>query len=227
MARVFNGTTQYLSASSTLLTNEPIDIVAFFNADIITSNLTAVSLGDGGAALGTYALQARGDVASDPVYAGKLNDAGAAGLAASSAGFSASTWYVGGASFISNTSRSAFLNGASKGTDATNITDPTPDFISIGAQRRSTVANYFDGSVAEAYVLDVNMTDAQHALAGKGISPFWLVPGKNVRAWYSLHGYNNNRVRNGYPDLTATGSPTNGTHPARVLRPRINGVMAV
>jgi len=134
---------------------------------------------------------------------------------------------VGGTSFISDTSRSSFIDGGSKGTNTTNITDPTPDFISIGAQRRSTVANYFDGSIAEAYILDANMTDAQHALAGKGISPFWLIPGKNVRAWYPLQGHNNNRVRNGYPDLTATNSPTNGTHPARVMRPRINGVMAV
>lgn len=227
MARTFNGSTQYLSGSSTLLTNEPIDFVIYGNADIVTAAMDAIALGNNGAS-GAATASFRGDIASDPVEARKQDDGAAAtGAARTSAGFSASTWYVLSATHISNTSRASFLNGGSKGTDTTSVSDPTPDFISIGALRRSAIANYFDGSLAEAYVLDTNMTDAQHALAGKGISPFWIIPGKNVRAWYPLHGHNNNRVRNGYPNLTATNSPTNGTHPARVLRPRINGVITV
>jgi hypothetical protein len=225
MARTFNGSSQYLSESSTLLTNEPIDIVIFGNADIATAAICAVGFGNNGAN-GQFAAYFRGDIASDPVEANKQNDAATTGTGRTSSGFTAGAWAVLGVSFISDTSRAAFFNGASKGTDTTNVSDPTPDFISIGALRRNAISGYFDGSLAEAYVLDVNMTDAQHALAGKGISPFWLVPGKNVRAWYPLQGNNENRVRNGYPNLTATGSPTNGTHPARVLRPRINGVMA-
>ncbi len=227
MARVFNGSSQYLSASSTLLSNEPIDFVVFCNSDTITVLQTAIALGNNGIS-GQIGIYFRGDVGGDPVQAVKQDDAAAAtGLASTSTGYTATTWYNVSSSMISNTSRAMFINGASKGTNATSVNDPTPDYISIGALRRSSASDYFDGSIAEAYVLDTNMTDAQHTLAGKGISPFWLVPGKNVRAWYPLQGHNNNRVRNGYPDLTATGSPTNGTHPARVMRPKINGVMAV
>ena len=225
MARTFNGSSQYLSASSTLLSNEPIDFVIFANSNSTTAAQTAFSLGNSGAATGAFAITFEGATAGDPVRVFKQSDAGVNGFA-SSAAYSGSTWYAVGNTFISDTSRAVFLNGT-KTADTTNVADPTPDYITIGAMRRSTVGGYFSGTIAEVYVLDANMTDAQHTLAGKGISPFWLVPGKNVRAWYPLQGHNNNRVRNGYPDLTATGNPTNGTHPARVMRPRINGVMAV
>jgi hypothetical protein len=202
-------------------------MVIFGNADVITASNFALAIGNNGT-YGGYSVEFRGDVASDPFEARKQADGAlTAGPARTSAGFSATTWYVLSGSFISDTSRAAFINGANKGTDTANLADPSPDYISIGALVRSTVTDYFDGSLAEAYVLDVNMSDALHASAGKGVSPFWLVPGKNIRAWYPLQGNNSNRVRNGYPALTATGSPTNGTHPARVLRPRINGVMAV
>lgn len=226
MARTFNGSTQYLSASSALLTNEPIDFISYGNSNSITAAQASIGIGNNGAS-GFLSSAFRGDVASDPVEAFKQSDAAANGTARTSSGYAASTWYVLGATFISDTSRASFLNGASKASDTTSVADPTPDFISIGAIRRSSAVQLLSGSVAEAYIMDANLSDAQHALAGKGISPFWLIPGKNVRAWYPLQGHNNNRVRNGYPDLTATGSPTNGTHPARVFRPRINGVMAV
>ena len=228
MARVFNGSSQYLSASSTLLTNEPIDLIAYQNSDTITQNNTVLGLFNTGGANGVYAIYAEGASGGDPFAAIKKNDAGSAGGAArTGVGFSAATWYVIAGTFISNTSRSVFLNGANKVNETTSMTDPTPDVIAIGANVASSVSVYNDGLVAEAYVLDVNMTDAQHALVGKGISPFWIVPGNNVRAWYPLNSNNSNRVRNGYPNLTATGSPTNGTHPARVFRPRINGVITV
>lgn len=226
MARVFDGSSQYLSAASTLLTNEPIDFVMCFNSDSATVAQCSISLGNSGAATGVYSITVEGAVAGDPIRAFKQSDAGANGLATSTGGYTSGTWHLAGNTYISDASRAVYLDGT-KTADTTNVADPTPDYVTLGVLRRSALASYFDGLLAETYILDTNMSDAQHALAGKGISPFWLIPGKNVRAWYPLQGHNNNRVRNGYPDLTATGSPTNGMHPARVLRPRINGVMTV
>lgn len=226
MARTFNGSSQYLSASSTLLSAEPIDFVMYFNSNSSTVAQAALSLGNSGAANGVYSITVEGATAGDPIRAFKQSDAGTNGLATSTGGYTANTWHVAGNTYISDTSRAVYLDGT-KDTNATSVSDPSPDYVTIGVLRRSTLASYFSGSIAETYILDANMSDANHARAAKGISPFWLMPGKNVRAWYPLHGHNNNRVRNGYPDLTATGSPTNGTHPARVLRPRINGVMTV
>lgn len=226
MARVFNGSSQYLSVSSTLLSNEPIDMVVHGNSDSVTAGQFAISLGNNGAN-GGYALAFRGDVASDPFQAWKFDDAGAGGSGATSAGFSATTWYVASNSFISNTSRAVFLNGGSKGTDTTNTPDPTPDYVTIGALRRNALSLYFDGSLAEAYLLDANMADAVHAVVGLGYSPIWLMPISNIRGWYPLQADNNNRVTGGYPDLTATGSPTDGVHPFNVVYPRVNGVITL
>jgi len=71
------------------------------------------------------------------------------------------------------------------------------------------------------------MADAVHAVVGLGYSPIWLMPISNIRGWYPLQADNNNRVTGGYPDLTATGSPTDGAHPFNVVYPRINGVITL
>lgn len=222
MARVFNGSSQYLSGSSTLLSNEPIDMVVHANADTITAALCAVGLGDG-ASNAHYSLYMRGDVAGDPVEGQKRQTS--SGRAAS-ASYSATTQYVIGASFISDTSRAVFLDGT-KSTNTTNITDPSPDFISIGALRINAIFDYFDGSLAESYILDVNMSDEDHAVVALGYSPIWSYPIGNVRGWYPLQTDNNNRMAGGYPDLAATGSPTDAIHPFNVVYPSINGVITM
>jgi hypothetical protein len=227
MARVFNGSTQYLSASSTLLTNEPIDMTVLANADAATGVYTALSLGNSGAATGIYASNMRGDVASDPTETIKQSDAATNGIARTSTGFTAATWHALGSTFISDTSRATFIDGGSKVSDTTNVADPTPDYITIGASRRSALANYFDGSIAEAYILDANMSDAVHASVALGYSPIWSAPLGNVRGWYPLQNDNNNRMAGGYPDLTATGSPTDVIHPFNVVYPSINGLITM
>jgi len=226
MARVFNGSSQYLSASSTLLTNEPIDMVSMVNSDTIASAQGAIALGNNGAN-GHFASALRGDVASDPAEAIKQSDAAASSGARTGVGYSLTTWYGLGSSFISDASRSVWLNGANKASDGGSISDPSPDFISIGCIRRSSAVQLFDGSLAEAYILDANMGDTVHGVCGLGYSPIWSMPISNIRGWYPLQADNNNRVAGGYPDLTASGSPTDGAHPFNVVYPRINGLITL
>lgn len=127
MAIEFNGSSQYLSASSTLLANEPISMVAHFNPDDVTGEYTIASLGNNGSS-GYYRLEARGSAGGDPVRASKDNDAGSGEVIANtSSGYSASAWHIAGANFGSDTSRDAFINGGNKGSNTTSRTDPTPD----------------------------------------------------------------------------------------------------
>lgn len=229
MAIDFNGSSQYLSASSTLLTDEPIDMVAHVNSDSLTDSQMILSLANGAATFGFFALMIRGDVGGDPARAQKISDGGTAGNADSSSGYSTGQWMIPSASHISNTSRSVYLDGGSKGTNTTSVADPTPDYISVGVRRSSGLNNYFDGKIAEAYVLDANMSDEQHAARGKGYSALWDVPVKNVRGWYPLLRTTDlqNRMAGGYPDLTATGSPTGAAHPEKVIYPRLGGVITI
>ena len=130
--------------------------------------------------------------------------------------------------FRSDTSRDAYLNGGSKGSDATNISDPTPDFIAIGCLLRSTASTFFPGSVAEAFFLDYAITDAQVTVLGKGVHPIdAAVPVSNIRGWYPLLAEDKNHMAGGYPALSPTASPTFGSHPSNPIYPRIGGLISM
>lgn len=228
MARTFDGSSQYLSVASTLLGNEPIGMIVWANPDNITASVIPLGLGNNGAS-GNFFLQYAGATASDPVRAIKDNDAGSGSvIAATTAGYSAATWSLGAAMFLADNSRDVFLNGANKGSETTSRTDPTPDFISVGALRRNSIVQPFDGALAEAFFFDVAVTDAQQALFAAGVHPIdACVPIANIRAWYPLMRDDNNRIGGGYPNLTATGSPTFSSHPPDPIYPRIGGLLCL
>jgi len=228
MARAFNGSTQYLSASSTLLSDEPIGMFCWGKPDNLTSNAVSVAIGDNSATVGIYILQWAGSeagVAGDPIRGVKNDDSGTGFVIAfTSTGYS-TAWHSASASFRNNTSRDAYLDGGNKGSDTNSRADPTPDFISIGALKTSIVYVYFAGLIADVFLVDADVTDAQHLAYGKGYSILWNIPIKNVRAWYPLLRDDRNRMAGGYPDLTPTGSPTVSAHPPNVVHPRIGALM--
>ena len=212
MSYDFNGSTQYASGSSTLLTNEPIDMFACAFSDSATADQQIVHLGNNGAS-GDFQMNLSGSAGGDPARAGKTNDAGTFAVASTSSGYSASTWHRVGASWISNTSRAAYINGGSKGTDTTSITDPTPDYVTVGAARKSAVSQYFDGKIHGAVVASANGSDTVHAGFGAGISPLSNIPLTSIRGWYPMLVDANNHVTTtgNYPNLTLTGSPSLST----------------
>lgn len=225
MARTFNGSTQYLTASSTLLSSEPIDMVSHFRSTTIATSQCVVSLGDSVA--GEYfSLYVRGATAGDPISAIKRMS-GVLGASNTSTGYSANVYSVGSVTYISDTSRASFIDGGSKGTDITSVSDPSPDFVSIGVLRVLTNFDYFSGDIAESYILNANMSDSVHAVVTLGYSPIWCMPISNIRGWYPLQNDNNNRMAGGYPDLSPVANPTDAIHPPNVIYPRINGVMTI
>ena len=228
MARTFNGSSQYLSAGSTLLADEPISMACLGNSDSVAVTQTPMSLGNNGAS-GFYETQFAGAAASDPIRAAKVNDGGGSvGIAASSAGYGAGAWHHAIGVFINDTSRAAYKDGGSKGTNATSVANPTPDYVTVGVRRLSGNAQYFDGSIAEAFIMDYQLNDAQAALMAGGIHPIdACIPIANIRAWYPLMGDDNNRMGGGYPNLSPTDSPTFGTHPVTPIYPRIGALICL
>lgn len=197
----------------------------------LPSNLTAthtpIALGNNGAN-GCYVMHLDGAAGGDPVELIKQSDAGSAGIAASTASYSASSWNASGAAFRSDTSRDAYLGGANKGSNTTNVADPTPDFLSLGVLLRSTAASYLTGSLAETFIFNYAPTDAEHALLGKGIHPIDAgILLSNIKGWYPLLAEDNNHMTGGYPNLSATGSPTFGSHPFQPIYPRIGALIGL
>ena len=212
MSYDFNGSSQYASGSSTLLTNEPIDIFTCARPDVDTTDTVVVSLGNNGAN-GHYGAYFDGTTANDPTGAIKISDAGAIGFAADSADFAANTYYRKSVSFISDTSRASYRDGGNKATNTTNIADPTPDYVTVGALRINAVSKYFDGKIHGAVIASANGSDTVHAGFGAGISPLSNIPLASIRGWYPMLVDANNHVTTtgNYPNLTLTGSPSLST----------------
>lgn len=211
MAISLNGSSQYASKAGAVASNEPFLMLIWGNPDIITAQLTAMSLGNNGAT-GIWWLATRGATAGDPVSALKQDDVGSDSVFAdSAAGFVSGAWQLFTAMFISDTSRNARLDGANEGTDATAGTDPTPDFTTIGAIRRGSVIQHFDGLLAEGLMADVEPTEKEYLRLASGIRPRYWRPDHHLAYWPLLDDAND-KSGNGH-NLTETGAPTYTTHP--------------
>lgn len=224
MAVNFNGSSQYLTAASSLLSDETICMIGWGKPVNITAQMTVVSLGEKSAS-GFWSLEFSGATASDPIRALKDNTASTGVVAASSSSGFTANWHLGAANFSSNTSRDAFLDGANKGSNATSRTDSTPNLIEIGRRALLTPANYFNGDIADVYILDMIPSDAQHALFGKGIHPLDAgIPFVNIRGWYTLMGSYQNSMAGGFPGLSAVGSPSFSADSGKNIPPQIGAL---
>lgn len=221
MAILFDdASSEYMFASSGLVSDEPLTMACWFNTDTTSLGQVLMSAGNNGAD-GAWFLRASGDVANDPVAAHKNSDAGVSSSAVSSTGYTANTWHHAAAVFTSNTSRAAFIDGGSKGTNATSVGDPSPDFLSIGAIRRDTASNFVSGMIAEAAVWSIALSDAEVALLASGCSPLFVRPESLIfyLPLISLGGGGTQADWIGGLTMTETNTPASATHPQSIFYP--------
>lgn len=120
------------------------------------------------------------------------------------------TWSHACGVFASATSRSAYLNGAGKVTNATNITPVAMSAFTIGA-----TPSVFVGLIADVALWNVALTDAEILALSKGVSPM-RVRRESLVSYIPLYG-----AESPEPDLVAArtysiGTTTKGTHSAPV-----------
>jgi hypothetical protein len=171
MAGSFDGSTSKLQTSSAPATGTPVSMACWINPNNITNHMTLVSLANSGTTTDLLRLTLRGDVGGDPVWAHALsnsvNDA-----AATSSGFSSGTWQHACAVFAAANDRRVYLNGGSKGTNATSVTPSGINRLTIGSHGLSTDGNFTAGKIAEVAIWDgVALTDADVATLATGITP--------------------------------------------------------
>ena len=168
------------------------------------------------------------DVAQQGGFFGMLNAAGnvlartkdAGGTTAgaqSTSAYPLNTWFHAAWVFTSATSRAAFLNGGSKGTNTTSKTPAGIDAIAVAALKESTVSNYFSGIVAEAALWNVALSDAEVALLGAGYAPE-MVQRSGLRYYFSMLGGGVYDTIGGLL-MTPVGSPDVDQHPSGLLLP--------
>jgi len=178
MARNFNGSSDRIDASAPL-TNEPFTISCWFNSDDVTTGACLVSLSQGVSDSVGWGLEARGDVANDPVRARK----GATAYAVTTTGFSAATWHHACGVWAADNDRRAYLDGGGEGTDTANIADPvTPDRLTIGCHGDYSPSNFHKGRIAEVFIWNAALAANEILMLANGGHPWMVRPGNIVFA---------------------------------------------
>lgn len=218
MAYSFDGASDFLvSGASTAqagATATPLTLSCWFQSANTTSNyLLCGVIENSGGGTNEFSLWASGGVAGDPVQAISRTTSSAA--ASSSTGFSANTWHHACGVFTSATSRAAFIDGGSKGTNTTSRTPGSLARYIIGSRNDAT--GQLNGLAAEFAIWSVALTDAEVAALGRGISPLLVRPASLLEYW-PLSNSRLINVKSGI-ELSATGATGGIDHP-RIIYPR-------
>ena len=220
MARYFDvASSEYLSVTglSAPWIGHPLSMACWFNPDNITAQHILMSVGYN-ADNDYWALTATGNVAGDPVRA-YTTLAGNAVSASTTTGFSASAWQHACGVWSGITSRAAYLNGGSKGTE-TSSRDPgsQTDQINIGHTVSASSTSYLTGSIAEAAIWNIALSDAEVALLAKPVSPFMVHPESIVFYLPMIRDEDRDLVNGSV--MTVNGTPLITVHPRIFYLPR-------
>lgn len=207
MAYDFNGSSDYIEATSAVVTGVPLTMACWFNSDSTTVNQVLMALTNATGAQRIF-LEANGTLVGDPIRARVLNES-----ATTSTGYSANTWHHAAGVFASTTSRRAYLDGVSS-TEGTTTASPTGiNTTSIGYLLFSSARSVFmDGRIAEAAIWNVALEASEIAALAKGFKPSLIRP-SNLRFYAPLvreiADYSQARA------LTSS-SPAVAVHPRRI-----------
>lgn len=191
----------------------PLTLAAWFRSDSITVTQLILTIGTAGTLNHRFSLTAQGAVAGDPV--GAVTATTSPVSAVSSTGYAAGTWHHGCAVFASATSRAAYIDGGSKGTEATSRTPAGMDTTLIGSA--PSIASFFDGQIAEAGIWDAALSDDEVAILGRAVSPLLVRPASLVAYWPILGRYSPEIDIVGGFNLSLVASPATADHPRIML----------
>ena len=213
MSAILDGVDQYFSTGNgnPMITTTPFTMACWMYPTDITSAGVVTSVTDNGTDI--HMLQPTGSIGGDPVRAGSYD--GSWSVAATSTGYTATTWQHVAGVFTNSTSRAAFLDGGGKGT-ATGSQDPSGMLEFLVGSHKTTGGSYFDGKIAHVAIWDIALSDAEVAQLAAGALPTAIQSGNLVGYWKLIE---NGTKTTGTRDLTAYNSPTfDSDDPLAVLK---------
>lgn len=174
MARNFTATSsQWLKSPNGFTLNSlPITISAWFNIPnlpVTPFPIFSIGLLTGGAWI--YLGLRNISTGVNRVFTRCFNGA----MAVSTSNISTNVWQHAAGAFISNTSRTAYLDGGNKGTDSTSYSYSGGQNTAIGSLIDPSMI-YFNGKIAEFGVWNVELTDQEILILSKGYSPLCVRP---------------------------------------------------
>ena len=185
MARDFDGVNDLLRVGAAVVTTTPFTMACWFYPRNITGNHGLMGIETVGSNNNLHLLSAAGAVAGDPIRAWSRTSSSVS--ASTTTGFSANVWQHACGVWASATDRRVFLNGGSKGTNATNINPSGMNRTQIGMDQSGT--EEMSGLIAEACIWNVALTDAEVLLLANGVHP-WRIRASAIAAggYWPLYG---------------------------------------
>ena len=212
MARVFaGGSSQSLECSESPVSALPITFSCWYNTDNTADLKGLMRVQNSSGYYHQLALMHSGYGA----YVAMIANDGSASQADSSTTYSVGVWQHACGVEASTTSRAAYINGGSKGTNSTSRTISSPDETKIGS---FDGGYYMYGGIAEAAIWNAALTDFEVWLQAKlRLSPLWIRPQNLV--FYSALLNNEDYDIVGRRKLTAVNGPTVAAHPPGIIYP--------
>lgn len=219
MARDFDGSADYLTVSSAVITAYPATLAAWFKTSSFASGNYFFQFGNTGNAARRAGLNF---FTSGEAEASVRDDTNTRTYRTTNVA-STNTWAHIAGTFTSSSTIKAFLNGDGAGSYASALTATWPTFnnTTVGGLRRSS-NTYSIGSVAEAAAWNVVLSDQELLELASGHSPLMVRPQSLVAYWplfgrFGAAGDEEDWV--GGNTLSQTSSPAIVDHP-RIIYPR-------
>ena len=204
-ARYFDSTDKLKYGAA--IASPPFSVCCWVKPDNITARSIAFAMADEAGSANYFLLRISGDIAGDPIRAAAYNV-----YAETTSGYSAGVWNHACAVFTSNTLRAAYLNGGSKGTNASSMAPVGLDNTTIGCLELAGTDAYATAAIAECALWDVALTDGDVLTLSKRVSPLLVRPDHLVAYW-PLVGRNTTEPDvMGLAPMTVTGA-TYAEHP--------------
>ncbi len=209
MARDFDGTTGSLRLA-TAVAGMPLTMACWFNTTA-TESTTLIDIGEVATTNKHLTLQIRsgGEVAA-------RGQSGGSRRALTTTNYSTNTWHHAVARFVSSTSRFAYIDGGSEGTNTQSANPTANDGTNIGVTVQTTPGEFFSGRIAEIGIWDVDLSVSEILMLAKGWSPLRVRP-TAIQAYWPLYAVGTDSAveRNyaGDPTVDHTMVPNGATLP--------------
>jgi len=186
MARTNTGSSSNYLEASGIPGNEPLTLACWFQASNVTAYHNLISISKPGEGYG-YRMLAAGVVAGDPIWGIKSDGVTASG-GQSTAGYTANTWHHAASVYRSTTSRDAYLDGGSKGSDTTTVNAPvTPTITTLLVTRLAGGFFPLNGRIAWPCIWNDALSDIEISALGAGAHPLTIRP-ESIWGFWPLTG---------------------------------------
>src|SRR3990170_1162498 len=215
MARDFAAaSSQYLEVNVAVVTAVPFSMGCWFRSTATLTDQVLMGLCDKDVGNQWHMLALSGvadTVAADTRQVSEV-------AAQTTTSYSVNTWHHTLGVWAAANDRRAYIDGGSKGTEATSLTPTGLDRLSIGRIGDSTPGLYMAGRIAEAAIWDVALSDAEALILARGFSPLFVRPASLVAYYRLIRGGTEIDLIGANNVVESASAPTVAEHP-RIIYP--------